>query len=321
MSDTKVENHRIECPYCKDDFLTKTYSKHLLDKHKSEIFVNKHNKNNLTEVTNKKEGSWSIPIEVKLKDKSQFFVPCCNKFYTKESQARKHNKNKECRDIYVKNAKELVSQVAPITINNTHSGTGDIIINNTYNIVDLSGNIIKTFKKMNQIIDRKNVDTAYDKKIINKYKKALEENNIDINSEVSSVQSGYDSDSESETTAMRYDIAKEMPSLYKAFNKYGFDLSREGLELSTKEEHALKVKEQLEIRIEELECEYDTIKYAIKDAKENICFYEEKIKDQDYSEADKMKYKNKIINSQNNLDKARQIKEEIEEKLNTLRKK
>jgi hypothetical protein len=318
MTDTKSSNFRLSCYFCKEEFLFKTYSKHLIDKHLSEIFVNKHNKKELDDLCAKKEGSWFSSIELKINGKELYLASCCNKFYSKKSMADKHSKNKECRDTYLKNAKELCAKIAPITINNTHSGSGDIIINNTYNILDLSGNIIKTFKALNQKLDRKNVDGAYDKKLIAKLQKQREKEGLDPVSDVSTVSTCYDSNDECDTNALRYDISRDMPSIHKSFIKYGFDLSREGLDLPTKEEHDNKKREQRQYDIEELEDNIVECKGVIYSSKEDIEAWEERIRDAE--DEDKIYYfKKQLAQSQKYLDNARREKDKYEEELKELK--
>lgn len=308
MSDISGNNYRLECPFCKEEFLTKTYSKHLLNKHKSEIFVNKHNREVLTEVASKNEGWWPTYLEFKLKDKTQYFAPCCNKFYTKDTQARKHSKNKECRDKVINNAKELLSQVTPIAISNIHSGSGDIINNITQNItiVDLSGNILESFKTFNQIIDRKNVDNAYDKKMIAKLQKRMEEEGLEPVSDVSSVDTCYDSDDESDTIAMRFDITKRLPKISKVFSKIGIDISREGLGLSTKEEHDDKVRDKRNQEIEILEDDILSYKDEILGYKDTINDCKERLKEADEARTIKT-FQNNIKNAEMSIAKLKQM--------------
>jgi hypothetical protein len=321
MSDLSGNNYRLGCPFCKEEFLTRTYSKHIIDKHKDELFVNKHNKEVLVEVCNKKEGWWPSPLELKLKDKTQYFTPCCGKFYTKDTQARKHNKSKECREKVVEKAKELLASVVPINISNTHSGTGDIINNITQNItiVDLSGNILKSFKTFNQIIDRKNVDAAYDKKLIAKMQKKMEEEGLEPVSDVSSVDTCYDSDDECDTKAMRFDITKELPkSVTKTFTKLGIDLSRGGLGLTTKEEHDDRVKDKKDQEIEILEDEIISLKDELHNYKEDIKDYKERLKDADEARTLKT-FENNIKNAEMSIAKLKDMISRNEEKIEKLK--
>jgi hypothetical protein len=323
MSDLSSNNYRLECPFCKEEFLTRTYSKHIIDKHRDELFVNKHNKEVLIEVANKKEGWWPSPLEFKLKDKTQYYTPCCGKFYTKDTQARKHNKSKECREKVVEKAKELLASVVPVNISNTHSGTGDIINNITQNItiVDLSGNILKSFKTFNQIIDRKNVDAAYDKKRIAKMQKKMEEEGLEPVSDVSTVVTCYDSEEEEDTKAMRFDITKELPaSLTKTFTKLGIDLSREGLGLPTKEEHDDRVKDKRDQEIEMLEDEIVSYKDEILGYKDDIKDYKERLKDADEAKTIRM-FENNIKNAEMSIAKLKEMVSCNEEKISTLKKK
>jgi len=321
MSDLSGNNYRLECPFCKKDFLNKNFSDHLLLHHKDEIFVNKSNKSNLEEYSNRKEGSWPSPVEIKLKDKTAYYTPCCKKFYTKHCTASKHNKNEECRKNTYKNAKELLASVVPINISNTHTGSGDIINNITQNItvVDLSGNILKSFKAFNQIIDRKNVDSAYDKKMIAKLQKKREEEGLEPVSDVSSVVTCYDSEEETDTKAMRFDITKELPaSLTKVFTKLGIDLSREGLGLPTKEEHDDRVKEKRDQEIEILEDEILSYKDEILGYKDDIKDYKERLKDADEARTIRM-FENNIKNAEMSIAKLKEMVSCNEEKINKVK--
>jgi len=330
MSDTNSNNLRLECPFCKISFLTKSFSKHLNDTHLPEIFVSKVNKQEVDDACKRKEGSFFNPLELKLKDKEMYYVSCCKKFYSKKSMAQKHSKSKECRDVFLKNTQELSEKLTPINVSNNHSGSGDInnnttIINN-YNIYDLSGNIVKTFKEVIQNLDdEKKEKSRYYKKYA-KLKKFMEENDIDYDSDVSTVQSYY-ADDECETNedyfkkAERYDLTKELSKKdILPFIKAGIDLSREGLGLKTKEEHDNEIKEKKQYEIENVEDKITDCKDVIYDCKETIDDLEHRIRDFDNDDKESKSYCQKLIlEAQKRLDKARREKEKYQEELLKLR--
>ena len=327
---TDVNNYKIECPYCKEEFITKTYSKHLLNKHKSEIFVNKHNREVLSEVANKKEGWWPSPLEFKMKDKTQYFAPCCDKFYTKDTQARKHNKSKECREKVIEKAKELLASVAPITIANTHSGSGNIINNITQHItvIDLSGCIQSIVKTFTQEIENERYDKVSLYKKYSKYKKVLEENGIDCNSETSSISS-YFSDNECETTQESFrKLERVKPDeLFSQTNrvlnnriiKSGIDISREGVGLSTQEEHNDRINDKKKQEIEMIEDEIIAFKDEVAGYKEDIKDYKERLEYADEPRAKRM-FENNIKNAEQSIAKLKEMIECNQEKIVKIKK-
>lgn len=322
MTDIKDKNVRLECPYCKDDFLIKSYSKHLIDNHKTEIFVNKHNKQELSEVANKKETWWPSPLEIKMKDKTQYLVTCCNKFYSKETQARKHSKDKECRANYVKNAKELLSSVAPVNISNTHSGSGDIINNITQNItiVDLSGNILKTIKRLVNNADYKEQERAYNHKKLEKLR-AKYKDDPDYDSDISTVDSYYGDD---ESDDYKSKLERFIPEVeldketVKAFNKYGIDISREGLGLRTKEDSEREKQEKKESEIDDLETKIDECDNCITTCEDDIDKYKRIMTDTD-NDINKINCKTKISKIQILLEATKKEKNKYQEQLNKLK--
>tara|TARA_R110000868_G_scaffold78938_5_gene224812 strand:+ start:2371 stop:3342 length:972 start_codon:yes stop_codon:yes gene_type:complete len=311
-------NYRLVCQYCKEDFLTKNYSKHLIDKHKSEIFVNKANKDELSGVANKPETWWPRPIEINLKGKIQYYVPCCKQFYTKETLAMNHSKSKECRELFVKKAKELLLDVSPVTINNS-TVSGSIVNNITQNItiVDLSGNVLKTIKQLVNTIDYKEQERATYRKKLEKLR-AKYKDDPEYDSDISTVASYYgDDESDDYESKMERYLPEEQISknVVKSFNKFGIDISREGLELRTKQDHDRETAEKREFIIEELQVEYDTVVFAIKNIQDDIIYNEKKISDPDFDDSWKVKARINVHSLKSKLEDAKKMKEEVRVKL------
>ncbi len=288
MSDSKPSNHRLECPSCKTTHLSKDYSKHLNKEHEFEIFTTKSNKKELEELASKTNGRWFRPVEVKIKDKTLYYVPCCKKYYSRIDLATAHNKKKECTDTVLEEAKALLQKIAPITITNTHTGSGDIINNITQNItiVDLSGNVLKTIKQLVRTIDIKEEDRAINVKKANKLKKILEEHNIDYDSDVSQPLSYYGDDEGEDDMVHRYDAEDRCNKvIVKKFKEFGLDISRDGLELRTKDDHETeKLEKQQALKEEKEEIEHDIFMVAsridslesqIKNAKKRLAHLQE----------------------------------------------
>jgi len=280
MSDTKKENYRIECPFCKKDFLTKSFSSHLENEHQEEIFRNKSNKDELEDFTNRRTAICFRPIEIKIKDKEFYYVPCCKKYYSKIGTAQKqHSSNKECCGKAIQEAKNLFSKITP-SITNIHSGSGDNITNITQNItiVDLSGNILKTFKNVIRTLDYKEEDRALEHKKNLKLKKILEENGIDYDSDVSAVSSYYGDDERDDERVYRYDLEHKIDKRdIKKFRDLGIDLSREGLGLRTEETQLEEKRQKQEANKEEIE----DLEYDIKNLEDSIEGYNDIIEDRE----------------------------------------
>jgi hypothetical protein len=298
MSDLSGNNHRLECPICKKDFLNKSFSNHLLNFHKDYIFTNKDNKETLKEYINKKIIYSGDYMAIKIDDTIQYFVPCCNKFYTKEGTAVNHLKKKECKDKALGNAKELLSGLTPISVdlsttidnsgnNNTNTVNNNQVINITnYNLYDLSNNLLKTItKEATKIIDDERYDkVSYLKKL--RKLKTIFENHPDYNSDISSIASAYDSDDESDTTLSRMDFKKDFEKYNKKIatqlSEAKIDVSRKSLSLKTKED-SIKMKEenkQQQEQIEEFEQEQEQEERSEKigNLRENIASIKDQIK-------------------------------------------
>jgi hypothetical protein len=288
MSDISGNNMRLECPYCKECFLTKSYSNHLNNKHISEIFNVKRNKEELQELANKKNGHCFRPVEIKVKEKEMYFVPCCKKYYSKIAQAEKHGSKKECYEKVLDEAKKVLEEVAPMTIVNNHSGSGNIINNITQNItVDLSGLVLCVTQLTKQLVSAKD-NTEYDRaesfKKAEKFRKILEQHNIDYDSDTSSIKSGYCSDDDKEQQQykqQKYEPEKKIKNdILKKLSKFGIDITRDGLGMRTKEDHELNKLEKIhEIKemMEEVQYDIDTIKSRIKCLNESIDEKEERM--------------------------------------------
>jgi hypothetical protein len=260
-SDSKKVNHRISCPYCKETFLIKTYSKHLIKEHKIEIFK-KNNLTNLKQQTNTKYVA-PIPIihkQLKDDDKEESFVCCCKIFYTKYDMAIKHlRKSPQCKASYIESSKALYNEIVPpIEINNlvdisgNHNiaTTNNIVVNNGSTLImDNSGivvDLIALIKKLNQVIDSKSYDIAYANKVVKKFRNKLEkveeETDSDV-SDVNSVYSGVNDDNIDKNTSLKtFDIAKRLPKFVKPIT--GINLSREGLKLKTAQDKADEIKQE-----------------------------------------------------------------------------
>jgi uncharacterized C2H2 Zn-finger protein len=259
MSESKSSNHRLECPKCKTTFLNKDYSKHLNKEHESEIFTNKENKKELESLANKKDGRFFRPLELKVYEKTLYYVPCCKKYYSKIETAKPHSKNKECTDIVVQEAKNLLEKVSlfnivintPINIdisgnNNSHNTIAPNIVNNiTINIDEAQ--LQKLLKNMVLELDVANKERAELYKKNKKMKTQVKEQfDCDIDSDVSSVL-GYFTDEElsdnddPDRKVKYYDINKNNKTIMKKLNK---DYSRKALNLSTKEQKEAQQEEQ-----------------------------------------------------------------------------
>lgn len=266
--------------------MIKSFSKHLLNFHKEDLFKGK-NRAELEWFCNHEEKWWFQPIEVNYKDKEFYYTPCCEQFYSKHATAHTHTRDKECRGRALKNGQALLKEINErIQINNTHSGSGDIINNITQNItiVDMSGNIKGLVKCMTVEIDMKESDRVMLYKQNLKLKKLLEENNIEYDSEVSDIISEYDSDtSNASRRECKYDPSKKLPEKYrKAFRE--IDLTRGGIKLRTKEQHDQDIADALEEkRLEEENAEFErreqigNIKGRIKSLEDKIKRYEHQI--------------------------------------------
>jgi len=323
------KNPRIDCPFCKSDHLIKSFSNHLLSYHKEQLFKDA-NKRELewfsSRPPNRKDGVsyWFDPIELNYKDKTLYYVPCCEKFYTKKMMAHNAHVGKaECMKVAVSNAKELLNEINErFNITNTHSGSGNIINNITQNItvIDMSGNLTGLVKSLVVDMDVKESDRALLHKKNLKLKKLLEEHNIDFDSDVSDPLSEYDSDDS--TKFNRFDPTRQIPKKYRdAFRDV--DLSRAGLKLRTKEQHeddlAAKAeeekfkKEQEEFeRSEALAC----AKGRIKDCKEKIKWCEGKI--EMYVNDSETLWKNDINEFRNKIKKYQTVIEESEKEIREL---
>jgi hypothetical protein len=327
MSDTKGTNLRLSCPFCKEEFLTKSYSNHLIFNHKDELFLSKNNKKALEETCTRKEGSWFSPIELIINGKELYLVSCCNKFYSKKILASKHAMKKDCRDCYLKNAKELLGNISTNINMSGNNNTNTVSVTNNYNFYDLSGNLLQTIsKEVNDVIDDERYNkTCYYKKL--KKLKSIFKDDPRYDSDYSTVDSAYDSDDESEpdsyfTKLQRYDLTKELDKkIIKKLAEMGLDLSREGLDMSrVKEVHQDEKRQKKELAIEELEDKIITCNSVINDAKEDIEGYEERLRDaDDEDEYTTRAFKRKIIEAQRVLDIARREKPKYEEQLKKLK--
>lgn len=270
MSDT---NHRIDCSLCDKKMLNKDYSKHLNKEHISDIFNDVKNRKELEELADKKNGRNFRPIELKVKDKELYFVPCCKKYYSKMAHAEKHNTKKECYEKVLEEAKVILETInngidntvkpnTTINNNNTDISGNDNTVNNTtniinnYNFYDLSGNLIKTIcKEVCGIIDSDRHDKVYYFKKLNKLKSIFQDH-PDYDSSVSTVDSAYDSDDECDTKLERIDLDKEFnkynKKTAKQLSEVNIDLSRKNLGLKTKE-ISMKLKEEKKKQKEEEE--------------------------------------------------------------------
>ena len=276
MSDTKSSNHRLECPYCNEIFLTKSYSSHILNKHLIDILSDKDNKSELEKASLKKEGGFNDPIPIKTKDKESYYTPCCEKFYAKESMAMKHRKNKECRDNYVKKVKELLENVKPMIVNNnsTHTGSGNINNITNFNFYDLSGNLIKTIvKEFTEVAENERYNKASYYKKLEKLRSIFQDH-PDYDSDISSIKSGYDSDDESEATLSRIDFNKDIKpynkKMAKQLDESKLDLSRKALGLRTKEDSIADKEEKIRRQKEEEQFEEETEQFELLERKANL---------------------------------------------------
>ena len=276
-------NIRVDCPFCKTDHLIKSFSNHLLSLHKEQLFKGENKKelesfSNLP--SNRKDGvsRWFDPIELNYKDKTLYYVPCCQKFYSKKQMAHKSHVGKpDCMRVAVANAKELLAEINErFYITNTHSGSGDIINNITQNItvIDMSGNLTGMIRSMTIDLDIKERDRATLHKVNNKLKKLLEENNIEYDTDVSDVISEYDSDVS--TKLNRYNPEKKIPKKFREPFKE-VDLSRAGLNLRTKEHQMRELAEKAEEEKYKKEVEEYERREAIGNAKGRIIACKEKI--------------------------------------------
>ena len=250
MSDSKPTNRLIECPSCKEKFLSRDYSKHISNTHETEIFSDVENKKELEELSSKKDGRFFRPVELKVHEKTLYYVPCCKKYYSKFETAKVHTKKKECTDIVLQEAKNLLEKIGAININIDISGnnnTANVNVTNNFNFYDLSGNLIKKIvKEFTTTIDVERRDMAEMKKKLKKLQSIFGDDER-YDSDTSTVKSGYDSDNESEApiTAKKFDITKELPKkIVKQLNEAKIDLSRKGLGLKTKEEKEAQQEEQ-----------------------------------------------------------------------------
>jgi uncharacterized C2H2 Zn-finger protein len=251
MSDTKPSNRLLECPSCKQKFLNRDYSKHINKEHESEIFVDKNNKKELEDLANKKDGRFFRPLELKVHEKTLYYVPCCKKYYSKFETAKTHTKKKECTDTVLQEAKNLLEKIVintPINIDiSGNNNTANVNVTNNFNFYDVSGNLIKKIvKELTTTIDVKERDMAEMKKKLKKLQSIFSEDER-YDSDISSVQSGYDSDSESDApiTAKKFDTTKELPKkIVKQLDEAKIDLSRKGLGLKTKEQKEAQQEEQ-----------------------------------------------------------------------------
>ena len=144
MSDTKASNTRLECPFCNETFLNKSYSNHLNKVHFNDLFNNKYNKKELEELSNIKNTVCFRPVEVKVKDKEMYYVPCCKKYYSKIAQAQKHGRDKECYSKVVEETKKDLEQIVPIINNITNidiSGNSNTVNNTTNNNTTIIQNL------------------------------------------------------------------------------------------------------------------------------------------------------------------------------------
>lgn len=327
MSDTSGNNIRLECPFCKKDFLTKSFSSHLEYEHQEEIFKNKHNKDELEDFTKITSTFHFRPLEIKIKDKDYYYVPCCKKYYSKIGTAQKqHSTNKECCAKVKDQAKELLNKLVPSVVN-IHSGSGNNITNITQNItiVDLSGNIISTFRNVITAMDIKEEERALEHKKNMKYKKLLEENGIEYDSDVSSILSYYGNDEHDDERVYRYDIEKRVDKrVIKRFRDLGVDLSREGLNIRTeqtqkeekqqKQEADKEEREEIERDISELEESIDGYNDIIQDREDRIKHLKDSTPENEWKliTEDISKFTNKINECKRNI-------KENKEELKTLR--
>jgi len=274
-SSTNKPNHRIKCSYCNKYFLIKSYSSHLMREHKNTIFK----KDNLDEFKRVVKNKSKVPIEVthrvlKGDDKVEFFVPCCNKFFSRDYMAIKHLESPECRVCYITNAEKLLNEISGISTSivvdisgnnntaNTHTTTNNIVNNGTL-IMDNSGNIvdlITLIKKLNTTIDYLQYENALNAKKRNKYKSKLATIHEDTESDVSDIESIYsgvnDDVSDKEVYNKRFDIQKKLKTFVK---KEGLNidlskLSRDALNLKTGYDKAKEIREKEQeekIRLEE----------------------------------------------------------------------
>lgn len=293
MSDTKSNNIRLECPFCKETFLNKSFSKHLNDDHFNEIFNDEKNKKELEELSTKKNTVCYRPVEVIVKEKELYYVPCCKKYYSKITQAKKHGRNKECFTKVISEVKKDLESIVPITINNNIDISGNnntvnnTVINNiTQNItfVDLSGNVLKTIKRLVSEIDDKESERAYTHKKLEKLR-AKYKNDEDYDSDISSVESYYGDDESDDykSKVERFIPEDVLDSKYlKTLAKMGIECSREKLGLRCKDDHEQDMKEKEErIRFQkeqeqeekserignlraDIKCLYDKIKHLQK---------------------------------------------------------
>jgi len=302
-SDKKV-NHRISCCYCNETFLIKNYSKHLITEHKKDVFK----KNNLDNLKQQSTSKYTSPIEVihknlKTNDKTEYFVPCCNKFYTKNDMARRHIRAKpECKKNYLPNTLKLYQEIVPpIEINsvvdisgNGNTATTNNIVNNGTLIMDNSGNVVDLLaliKKLNLVIDDLAFSKAIECKTKKKFQKQLETIGEEAYSDYSDIESIYsnlnDDVSDKEVCYKRFDIAKRLPKLVKPLK---LDLSRDNLKLRTKEDKADEIKadklqkeqeekERLEQEKADRKAEQQYNKQKIWKLKDNIKTYNIAIKD------------------------------------------
>jgi len=297
-STTSKPNHRIKCSYCNESFLIKAYSSHVIREHKIDIFK-KDNLDELKRVVKNKHTR--MPIEVthrvlKGDDKVEFFVPCCNKFFSRDFMAMKHLKTNECRVCYHTNAEKLLNEISGITTSvvvdisgnnntaNTHTTTNNIVNNGTL-IMDNSGNVvdlIALIKKLNITIDYLQYEKALNAKKKNKYKNKLvtiNENTESDFSDVSDIESIYsevnDDVSDKEVCFKRFDIQKKLKTFVKkeGLNVDLSKLSRDALNLRTGYEKAKEIKEKKEEaereereRLEDEKAERKWKKQAKKDA-------------------------------------------------------
>jgi hypothetical protein len=275
---------------------------------------------------NRKDGVsyWFSPIELNYKDKTLYYVPCCEKFYSKQQMAHNAHVGKpECMKVAVANAKELLKEINErFSITNTHSGSGNIINNITQNItvIDMSGNLTGMVKSLVVDMDVRESDRALLHKKNLKLKKILEENNIDFDSDVSDPLSEYDSDDS--TKYNRFDPLKKIPKKYRdAFRDV--DLSRAGLKLRTKEQHdedlAAKAEEEKFQKDQEEFERRESIACAkgrIKDCKDKIKWTEGRI--EMYSNDSETLWKKDIDDYRLKIKKLETVIEESEKEIREL---
>lgn len=266
-------NYRITCPYCKADFLTKSYSKHLISEHIQAIFQNKENADSLLKASKTKKPKQYGWVDLTIKGRDYHFMPCCEAFYTKSSTAKSHMKE-SCEKTFVSKAEELLERIkgTGIVIN-----TGDnTIINLT--VQDNSGVLIDVIKRMTTKIDGCDEARARYYKKLQKLKNAIsvfkerhaedddiidEINELYPDSDISSVKSVYGEEdderfmnSDDEKYTERFDATRVFTGA-KFFKGCKIDLSRDALKLSTLQESMENRKAKADDKKEEEDYEKD----------------------------------------------------------------